>query len=335
MSNAIDFTSPSEKMEEILFDVRLQNIYSEFRFPGTLFNLPVSAANHLAIVNQDNGQILSTVSKNYKLISNKEALEMGKEIFIQLYPKVKIEELIPFKVVYPKTLGSVRIDLIHKDVNFSVWELESWLPYLRTTNSYNRSYALSYEIGFVRKLCSNGVLFQKDTMKLKYLHYNNNRIEVLNDISQIKETSDLFIRQCQGLRNYELPRELMVALVFQILNIKLDLLKDRLDFKKINYLKNWIELIKMLSKRYFDELGSNAYSAFNVVTDLVSHQEEYKNITGYSFDVRSFYIKPTDWMEAFLQKSATRDFDYEEYLAETIANLKGLKKQTQLEWMLN
>jgi hypothetical protein len=40
-------------------------------------------------------------------------------------------------------------------------------------------------------------------------------------------------------------------------------------------------------------------------------------------------------MEAFLQKSATRDFDYEEYLGKTIANLKGLKKQTQLDWMLN
>jgi hypothetical protein len=127
----------------------------------------------------------------------------------------------------------------------------------------------------------------------------------------------------------------MVALVFQILNIKFDLSLAHQDIKKINYLKNWIELIKMLSKRYFDELGSNAYAAFNVVTDLVSHQEEYKNITGYSFDVRSFYIKPTDWMESFLQKSATRDFDYEEYLEKTIANLRGLKRQTQLEWMLN
>ena len=335
MNNPIDFKSPSDKLHDILFKVKLQKVYSDFRFPATLFNLPVGTPNYRAIVNQSDGQIISIVGKNYQLISNEEALEKGKEIFTQLYPFVKPNELIPFKVVAPNSKASVHIDLIHESVDFKVFEQETWLPFLRTTNSYNRSVALSFEIGFVRKLCSNGVLFNKQSIKLKYLHNKGNRVDVVSAANQIKTTSNLFADQCLSLKDYAIPKELMFALVCQILNINLELPKDDQMKKKINPLQNLIELTTILTARYTNELGSNAYAAFNVVTDLVSHQDQYKNLTGYYFNVRSYFAKPTDWMDEFSVSIKKGNLVYTNYLKDTIDRLERIKEQTDFEWELN
>ena len=333
--NPINFTSPTQKLKEVLFKVELQNVYSNFRFPATLFDLPVSAHNHKAVVNQETGEILSIVSNNYNLITNEKAIEMGKQIFTQLYPHVNTTDLIPYKIVAPQSKASAHIDLISKNVDFSVWEQESWLPYLRCTNSYNRTYALSFEIGFVRKLCSNGVLFNKKTMKLKYLHSKDNKIEVQSDSKQIKNISDNFIDQCISLRNYQLPKQLIIPLVFQILNINLDMPDARQLTKKMNYLQNLIGDIKPLTDLYSNELGCNAYTVFNVATDLVSHQDQYKNLTGYYFNVRSYYSKPTDWMEDFSLELRNPKFDINSYSYKTIEKLNDLKKHTYFEWELN
>jgi hypothetical protein len=335
MKNEIDFKSPTHNLQDILFKVKLQDVYSDFRFPATLFPLPIGTPDYRAVVNQSNGQIISIVGKNYQLISNEEAIAMGKQIFTQLYPGVKADELIPYKVVAPNSKASAHIDLIHEKVNFKVWEQETWLPFLRTTNSYNRSVALSFEIGFVRKLCSNGVLFNKRSIKLKYLHNKGNTVDVIHAANQIKTTSNLFTDQCLSLKDYEIPKELMFALVCQILNVNLELPKDNQMKKKINSLQNLIELTKVLSARYTNEVGSNAYAAFNVVTDLISNQDQYKNLTGFYFNVRSFYAKPTDWMDEFSGKIADNNFGFDGYLKKTIDSLKVVKDKTKLEWMLN
>jgi hypothetical protein len=127
----------------------------------------------------------------------------------------------------------------------------------------------------------------------------------------------------------------MFALVCQILNINLDLPKDNQLKKKINSLYNLIEVTKILTTRYTNEIGSNAYAAFNVVTDLVSHQDQYKNLTGYYFNVRSYYSKPTDWMHEFSSQISHQNFLFNEYIDKTIGNLEEFRKQTELDWMLN
>ncbi len=335
MNNPIDFKSPSEKLQEILFKVKLQDIHSNFRFPNTLFPLPINTPNYMAVVNQSNGQIMSIVGKNYQLISNEDAIEKGKQIFTQLYPFVKPDELIPYKVIAPQSKASAYIDLIHETVDFEVFEQETWLPFLRTSNSYNRSVALSYEIGFVRKLCSNGVIFNKQSIKLKYLHNKGNRVDIVSAANRIKTTSALFVMQCKSLKDYPIPKELMFALVCQILNVNLELPKDNQLKKKINSLQSLIELTKILTARYTNELGSNAYAAFNVLTDLVSHQDQYKNLTGYYFNVRSYFSKPADWMDDFLIQTKKEKFLYQDYLKETIDNLENIGNHTELEWELN
>ena len=113
----------------------------------------------------------------------------------------------------------------------------------------------------------------------------------------------------------------MFALVCQVLNINLEQPEEKQIKKKINSLKNLFELTKILTTRYTNEVGLNAYAAFNVLTDLVSYQDQYKNLTGFYFNVRSFYTKPTDWMDDFSNQTKVKGFEYTNYLKETIDSL--------------
>lgn len=335
MMNQIDYESPTHQLIEILFDVKLQDIYSNSQLPDTLFKKPISTPYYKAIVNQQNGQILSVVGNNYRLIPNKVALEMGKELFLKLYPGTKVNELISYKVVAPASKASVHIDLIHKDVNFNVWEQETWLPFLRVTNSYNRSYALSFEIGFVRKLCSNGMLFNKRSMKIKYIHSNSNALNIKNDSSKIGEVTSSFIKQCALLRNCILPGELTFAFVCHIMNLNLDLPEYPHLTRKLNKLDDLYNLTKTLTTQYCTGETVNAYSLLNVVTDIVSHQNDYKNLTGYYFNVRSFYTKPAEWMDEFSEAIKGKRFSPEKYLESTVYALKKIENSTGFKWRLN
>jgi len=133
---------------------------------------------------------------------------------------------------------------------------------------------------------------------------------VVSAANQIKTTSDLFASQCRVLKDSAIPKELMFALVCRVLNINFELPEEKQIKKKINSLQNLIELTRILTTRYTNEVGSNAYAAFNVLTDLVSHQDQYKNLTGLNFNVRSFYAKPTDWMDDFSNQTKAKGFEY-------------------------
>lgn len=336
MGAEIDFTKPSPTIEDLLFDVELRDLYSKFKPDNKQVNVKeIRIPNYKAVVNSNTGAVISVVSDDYKLISNKEAIEIGTEIFSRLYPQVDIKALIPFRVVAPQTMGSAHVDLIHRDVNFDVWEQEKWLPFIRISNSYNRTVALSYEIGFVRALCSNGVLFKKDTMQLKYFHIKENRIDIEKAVAQIGTSIDQFKGQCTKLSELEFPRKFMVPLVFNTLNVNLKTPYNVIDDRKWKRINSLIETTHNLTQLYFDAIGDNAYSAFNVLSDLVSNGDVNCYLPGYYLHVRSYFCKPNSWAEQFIQESDKKDFKITNYLENTIQSLNDWKQNFYLHWELN
>lgn len=121
----IDFNKPVDRLDDVLFDVQLKRLYASPDSADLTKSKGKELPNYRLVCNKGTGKVLSIVSKNYKLISNKEALEMGMDLFQQLFPKVKTNELVVFRIVAPKSLVSAHIDLIHKDVNFEVWKQDS------------------------------------------------------------------------------------------------------------------------------------------------------------------------------------------------------------------
>ncbi len=239
-------------------------------------------------------------------------------------------EIRPFHLLYPTTYSYCHIQLIHERANFEVFEQDVWLPFLQISNSYNRTFALSYELGFVRKMCMNGVIFKKNTVEIKAVHNKSENLDWKMNvgIEELKKMELEFVGYMKNLQRFYISPKHIVPLICKILNFEFELgdglkkdafninrdkakqiEKDRADFNELK------SVIHNLSETYFNEMGHNAYAAFNIVTDLISN--EHKNVSKFNkfaLHSTSYYYKPTEWLFDFIKKIEKTDFDIHEYL---------------------
>lgn len=336
MSKPIDFKPATHELDELMFKVELvklsavgeqQNLFSSIQ------ERAIEVPGYFAVLNKDSVKVMSVVSSNYKLITNREALEWGKVAFNMLFPVVNVNDLIPYKVIAPKSMASCHIDLIHKGVRFDVWEQETWLPFLRISNSYNRTQTLSFELGFVRKLCSNGVLFNKKTVKVKYPHNKGQEITLNVDVEQLRPLEDKFKLSCSNLKTVYMDPTMMFALVCLVFGLNLEISEGRRE-RQVEVLERMKESVHRLTQLYFGSLGENAYAALSVLTDIISHQDQHRSISSFSLNPNSYYYRAADWVIDFAEKSSSHDFSFANYLADTVKQLNDINKKTKFEWKL-
>jgi hypothetical protein len=321
----LDWQSGNSKLDEILFGVETKPLFVEIEqnninglFGSNQEKTRIVAKGYRAVINKSTQDILGVVSSNYHLISNADAIEKGKEAFKEIF-NISLNDLIVNKVITSKNKTFCHVDLIHPNVNFNVWEQDCWYPFIRVTNSYNRTFALSYELGFVRKLCSNGVIFDKKTIKVKIAH--NKKIDQISfkaDVSKFNEAKSSFISKMLSLKKFHIPKKKHFPLICKCLEIKKPLpgADGKLNERIQDQYSNLIRVSSELSNQYVNSEGETAYSLFNVITDLVSHQSNYNNIPNYHLRPGSYSFKPTEWIEDFVTEIEKRTFDLEKYIGE-------------------
>ena len=264
-TKTLDFKPATDNLNSVLFDVQLVDLLTSSTglFSGNSLD-KIKVIDYNAVVNVKNREILCVVSSQYHLITNKQALELGKKAFVKLFPSVKESDLIPYKVISSSRKTFCHIDLVHNSVNFNVWEQDTWLPFIRITNSYNRTHKLSFELGFVRKLCLNGVIFDKKTVKVKYTHSKGQiPTEIIADISKLKSLEADFISQLSNLKRFHIAPKLVFPLVCKSLKLNWNFDSDnnpnlQKALEQYNDLKT---LSKKLAKSYIEKEGQNAYAA--------------------------------------------------------------------------
>lgn len=263
-------------IEEQLFSVWQQPIYLDKQVK------PI--AGFKAIAGNPNGNILkvfSIVSDNYRLVSNEEALDMGKQIHRKLFPDASNNSFEVFNVIAPDSKSFCHIDIIDKNYKLNIWKQEMYVPFIRVHNSYNKSRSLQFDIGFCRKLCDNGVIFEQDVVKLKFAHTKQAiRLDGLDkiDISHLKELEQQFIAKTKRSTEIELPQKYFLPLAAKTLNRSFNL-KEKDPIKKRiieSKLQEFSFLIDQYSDRYIktEEMGETAYAFFNVITDYASNNKK-------------------------------------------------------------
>lgn len=318
MKTEIDFQNPTNRINDVLFAVERHSVFAGI--PSNLFgdSYALPAKDNIALVNKRDQQVLSIVSKNYRLITNEEALEIGKKAFRSLFPSIITDHLIPFKVIAPRKLTSCHIDLVHQGVNLEKIKQDSWFPFLRITNSYNRTYALSFELGFVRALCSNGFIFDKKSVKVKYRHTAGSNPYIIEaDVSKLVAYEAEFVGYLNNLKRFYIDKKYVLPLLLKALNMNYDLKEEPLSLKEKNSREKFSQLkglIEDLTDQYFNELNPTAYAFLNILTDFISHQDEYKMIPMYMAHVNHYYNKPSHWMISFVDAIKKDSFDIEDYL---------------------
>ena len=192
--------APTQTLDDAIFPVDLRPLTTTAP-SDDLFQdeAPVKVATHRAVVNLDTRRVVGVVGSAYRLISNSDALDLCRKAFCQYFESVDPSDFTVYGVYVSRSGGQCYIDLIHDQFNFDVWKQETWLPYLRVSNSYNGSRALRFELGFVREACSNGLIFTKETIKVKLNHTRKDlgdepAIRVLDGMERLKRYEDEFKR---------------------------------------------------------------------------------------------------------------------------------------------
>ena len=276
-------------------------------------------SNRRVVINKKSGAPLGVVSSNYRLITNHEAIELGKQCCKELFGTDEAANIEIFKVDAPSTASYCHVDLVHKNYIMNLWDEKQksdvYIPYIRITNSYNTSRALRFNVGFCRKICFNGVIFESETIKFTFNHV---KYELNNDISfaleqgKIKSLFDKFVSYANKLKAFGITKDKSLLLITTLFGIKkhseIDFSSKKEDEAEYNSL---INEIKQKVNEYTDELGENGYSLFNIITDIASHPIENRY---FRRDMNSMQRLAGNWINSFQKEIEKTEFNIDNYL---------------------
>ena len=128
-----------------------------------------------ALLNAANGMVLGVVSRDYKVVTNQEAVQIAREVCAKAFPGIAPLEWEAKRASAPRTLSYAFIDLMHRTHVLNYMgnegdESDPFTPFLRVTNSFNGARALRFDIGFLRQHCSNGVIFEEKVATFTAAH---------------------------------------------------------------------------------------------------------------------------------------------------------------------
>jgi hypothetical protein len=269
-----------------------------------------------AVVARDNKHVFSVVTEKYRLVKNEEALELGKQCFQQIFKLTSLKDMECYNIIMPGTRSFCHIDLVHKGRTFSInAQHDTWSPYLRVTNSYNRMYALSFKIGFCRWICQNGMIFGGKSIDFKFHHSRRvNQAEAAFNLREGEFVSleKRFVESLNNLSRYHVPPEMMWALTCKVFKISLPE-EGRNHQEELYKMKK--HHVEQLSVKYFQELGQNGYAALSILTDFATRPVGYIS-SEQQVDV--LQSKTGEWVDDFVKSIADRSFSYKNYLGDYI-----------------
>jgi len=300
-------------INEILFPVECKPVYLENQ------RNPIHGFKAITAAIPEKGEVtFSIVSNNYELITNSDALEMGHTIHKKLFPNATTNSFEVFNVIAPDTKSFCQIDIIDKNYALNIWEKELYLPFIRIQNSYNRTRILKFDIGFCRKLCDNGVIFEQGTVTINFRHTKTsfkgmdiNKI----DVSHLKKMEEDFIKKAKTSTIIKLPRKYFIPLAAKVLNRKFSLNEKNEKKRKLNRekLNEFILQIELYSDRYIntEKMGETAYAFFNVITDYASNNDKLQ-----ANAINGLQASCGNWLSIIQSKVSETMFSWEKEVKE-------------------
>lgn len=314
-------------IKDVVFPVEMRDLYYEgvpyedAPSQSSLFGgkRAVPVPSHKAVVDVERGRALGVVGKAYRLLTNAEALEIAKAAFAQYFESVEPDSFEVYDIVMPKTRSFCHIDLINRHYRVDQWEQDTWLPYLRVTNSYNGSRALRLELGFVRRACSNGMIFSKETVAVRVSHTKedlgrNLDVQIEGRIARLKELEAEFVDYLTRIRASRVPRLYALPIIAKSLGLRFqpDHENDATRERERAKLKRFKVDANELVDRYYGELGPHAYAVFNAATDYASHLSSPRDRQR----IAPLQVRAGQWLREYADLARRPDFDLDVYVGD-------------------
>jgi hypothetical protein len=304
--------------DDILFPVEEHPVFVHIQ-TGSKKEM-VAVPGKKAIINADTNRVLGIVSKGYKLVSNKDALDLAYQCCKATFPETKPSEWGVTASDAPGTGGHCFIDLEHNSANLD-FELvsardrpDTFGPFIRVTNSYNGLRALAFDIGFFRKVCNNGMIIPESIIRFKYNHLQR---DIGNEISfnvnhgLFSNYMDNFKKYLGVLKDFKVTRSDFEPLFCGVLQI----IKPKIEEPDSPLAKDWNDLSQQITtvcNQYINDLGENAYAVFNAITDFSSHPVTNRCVRR---ERHSFQKLAGNWINNFSQECRKPGFSITDYLA--------------------
>ena len=300
-------------INDVLFPVELRPVFVE-NLKGDLFSNTFRPIHGFcAVIAVDNDYVFSVVAQNYKLVANEEAIRLGEICFEQIFTLINKKDMKLFNIIMPKTRSFCHVDFTYDKGIFSPFTADPWMPYIRITNSYNRMFALNFDLGFCRGICRNGVIFGKKNIEFKFHHNRagkNPEAEFSLRAGEFANIESQFIESLKNLKRYHVPRKFMWPLTCKVFEYTITETPSERQQQIITGRK---ERVTLLSHKYFDSLGENGYAALNVLTDFATRPVGVISAEG---TIDLLQKKTGEWIIDFVEAIESRDFVFEKYLGD-------------------
>ena len=307
------------QLDDIMFPVQEHPLFVNLK--TKYGERSISVPDKKALVNARTNRVLGVVSRGYRLVTNAEALDWAYQCCITAFPETKPGEWQVDASDAPQTGGHCYIDLTHntKALDFTLVQAANrpdvFGPFIRVTNSYNGLRALTFDIGYHRKVCKNGLILPQSIISFKFNHIQRDiKKEIAFEIDKQKLAAlkTGFNDYFSGLQKCTVPRDCFKPLLCGVLHIRKP--KD-LDKRPESLIEDWTVLnlqLQDLCEQYFRELGGNAYAAFNAITDFASNHPDNQCIHR---ERNSMQRLAGYWLSTFHQECRKDDFQISAYLA--------------------
>ncbi|HPC96466.1 MAG TPA: DUF932 domain-containing protein [Sedimentisphaerales bacterium] len=305
------------QLDDILFPVEEHPVFASVTTASGEQRLPIP--DKKAIVNCDSNRVVGVVSRGYRLVSNREALGMAYECCRTVFPETEPGEWEVRATDAPAGGGHCFIDMAHNSTKLDFKFVpakdrpDAFGPFIRVTNSYNTLRALAFDIGFYRKVCSNGLILPESVIRFKFTHLRREigeRIQFEIDHDKLAKFKASFAEYLRVLYDCPVKRTQFEPLMFAAL------LLHKPKHAKPGSLEasDWdalVEHVTAMCERYAGELGENAYAVFNAITEFASHPPENRCVFR---ERHSFERLAGVWVNEFSRVSQEPGFDLGKYI---------------------
>jgi len=207
-----------------LFPIEQAPVYATIDLWGKMRKVRVPRKKALVAI--DTGKILGIVGPNYNVLTNQEAVTLCQRICLKLFPDTKIDQWSLEQVHGPDSRSWASLDIHHWSSHMLLTDSRDgpgdfFTPFVRITNSFNRSRARRIDVGFMNGPTRNGFIFEQNAAVLTPSHTRRDidPFRVASPIASMTELSEEFRKNLVSAWAVRITREEAMQLVRLVLRL--------------------------------------------------------------------------------------------------------------------
>jgi hypothetical protein len=311
------------QLKELFFPVDTRSVFwesDENAIDPEIPSRPQWTDRYYAIVDRERRHLFTIVSASYLLITNLEAYRVAHAIANTLFKKPDENEtfgFVPFRTWINKNRSTCEISIVRKIDGYQPELNDGWVTGIVMQNSYNKSKALTYYIGFFNERHKLSLILPENSIsfKLKKSKYDDILYQIFEQLSEqrnitkINKVEQAFRMKLEDLKNTPMDGNMFLAFFCKFFGISRKGVEREGGIHSALSKRDFINERKQL---YIEKYGQNAYAFLLGISDYIDNYEEVRLGNSYM----NYHIQAGQWADEYLKEVAKPNFSLYKYIGE-------------------